>query len=224
MRKRFPIYLTLIILLLASLVSTFVGAYLTDQKGDEKELTIGEVGVFDVKVYYMNGATEVEYEEVTIQTQTKHGVYEVNIIDPSQLNYITNLRVDFYITSNVDSYLRVKINDQIVRKTENYSGVVTETALRHAPTYFNINSTWHIEEDPKDVKNTYYYYPQKIKKITADPLKVSFIIPYAAGEEFNAYSMGHSLQLGIVYDLVQANHGGPLNNWGLANPPWGGVW
>lgn len=206
-------------------MTTFTGAYLTDQKEAEKELIVGNVSVFEVKVYYLNALNEeVEYDEVQVLTQSKRGVYEVNIVNPSALNYITNLRVDFYISSNVDSYLRVKINDQIVRKTVNYQNIITETALRHAPTYFNVNSAWYIAEDEKDVRNTYYYYPQKIKKTGTGNLKISFIIPYGVGEEYNAYTEGHSLQLGIAYDIVQANYGGPQQNWGLTEAPWGGSW
>lgn len=225
MRRKYIFLYISIFLLIISLSITFIAAYLTDEKENSANLTIGEVGVLAVEVYYLSGTNKVSYNEVQVLTQTKRGVYEVNIVDPSALNYITNLRVDIKVKSNVDSYLRVKINDQIVRKTTNYQGVITETVIRHAPTYFNVDSTWHKQEDPLDVRNTYYYYPQKIKKTQSEEyLLLSFVIPYPESEEYNAYGEGYSLQLGISYDIVQANYGGPLNNWGLQTPPWGGSW
>ena len=117
MRKRYLIYYILIFLLVIGLMTTFTGAYLTDQKEAEKELIVGNVSVFEVKVYYLNALNEeVEYDEVQVLTQSKRGVYEVNIVNPSALNYITNLRVDFYISSNVDSYLRLKLMIKLLEK------------------------------------------------------------------------------------------------------------
>lgn len=225
MKKRYIILIILISLLTIGLSITFITAYLTDQREEQKELTIGEVGVLAVDVYYVNAGQKISYNEVQVLSQTKKGVYDVNIVDPQALNYITNLRVDIKVSSNVDSYLRVKLNDQIIRKTTNYQGVITETAVRHAPTNFNIHASWHIEEDPKDQRNTYYYYKQKVKKTQNQSYTLlSFVIPYPSNQEYNAYGEGYSLQLGIAYDIVQANYGGPQNNWGLQTPPWGGSW
>lgn len=210
--------------MMIALGATLISAYLTDQKEVDEELIIGDVGVSKIEVYYLVDDEETGYGEVVALNRNKKGVYDINIIDRNAVDYITNLRVDIYVDSNVDSYLRVKINDQIIRKTTNYQGVITETALRHSPITFYTHSSWHVEHDPLDVRNTYYYYPQKIKQTTNEPLKLSFMIPYPEEQDFSAYGEGHILQLGIKYDIVQANFEGPLKNWQLSTPPWGGAW
>ncbi len=223
MKKRYYLYILITVMMIA-LGATLISAYLTDQKDVDKEVVIGKVGVSKIEVYYLVDSDNTEYPEVIAYNRNKNGVYDINIIDRNSLDYITNLRVDIYVDSNVDSYLRVKINDQIIRKTTNYQGVVTETALRHNPITFYPESSWHVENDPLDVRNTYYYYPERIKQTTNEPLKISFIIPYPENQDFSAYGEGHILQLGIKYEIVQADFEGPLKNWNLSTPPWGGAW
>ena len=43
----------------------------------------------------------------------------------------------------------------------------------------------------------------KIKKTGTGNLKISFIIPYGVGEEYNAYTEGHSLQLELLMILFK---------------------
>lgn len=221
-RKRtLLILLSLILIMLSTLV---ISAYLTDQKEREKTLTLGYVNVSLVKVYYMVEDEEVDASHVVVLDRTKNGVYDINITDPSKADYITHLRIDFYVTSNVDSYLRVKFNDQIVRKTVNYQGVITETAVLHTPTTFFTDANWHKEVDAKNIRNTYYYFQNTVKQEGSTPLKITCVVPYPEGSDYSAYSEEYSLQLGIYYEIVQANHGGPLHNWGLEERPWGGEW
>ncbi|MGI6781489.1 MAG: hypothetical protein ACOX56_01430 [Acholeplasmataceae bacterium] len=234
MNKRSIIYYILIVLLIVGMSTTFVSAYLTDEKEEEVSLTIGKVEVVQVKVYYMNGTDEVEYDLVTIGSgstqQTKKGVYDVNINDEISPDYVKNLCVDFYVRANVNAYLRVAIQDQVVRKISNYQGVVTETAIRHEPLEFNFNSdNWHKQVHNNDARSTYYYYKAKLIDDTLELIKVSFIIPkdtfgiLVDGNQINI-NENYFLHLGFSYELVQADFGGPEYNWGLQTPPWGGNW
>src|SRR5690554_3715393 len=128
MNKKYSLFYILIVLFVVALATTFISAYLTDEKKQSTESTIGEVRVTEVDVYYMNGTTKVPYSLVTIGSgatlQTKEGVYDVDIYDESNPYHIKNLHVDIYVKANVKAYLRVAINDQIVRKVTNYQNIV----------------------------------------------------------------------------------------------------
>ncbi len=219
----YKIILSLILVLLLSV--TLTSAYLTDSKSKDNTLTIGHLGISEIHVYFEKEGTTVDAAyATTIDGRDKVGVYEINITNPSDIRYIKNVKVDIYITSNVDTYLRVKLNDQIMRKSVNYLGDLTETSITHEQTFFNYDNTKWYKHENLNPYNTYYYYMVKAKQETTDPLKISFVIPYDVLQDYNAYTEGHVLQLGIEANLVQANYGGPLHNWGLANPPWGGEW
>ncbi|NLL69318.1 MAG: hypothetical protein GX232_03830 [Acholeplasmataceae bacterium] len=234
MNKKYSLFYILIVLFVVALATTFISAYLTDEKKQSTESTIGEVRVTEVDVYYMNGTTKVPYSLVTIGSgatlQTKEGVYDVDIYDESNPYHIKNLHVDIYVKANVKAYLRVAINDQIVRKVTNYQNIVNETAIRHDPIEFNFNSAnWHKQVHNNDARSTYYYYKTKLVDATSAPIKVSFIIPkdvfsYLVDGHQVYINENYSLQLGFRYEVVQADFGGPEHNWGLQTPPWGGNW
>ncbi|HQC30409.1 MAG TPA: hypothetical protein PLP51_01585 [Acholeplasmataceae bacterium] len=235
MKKIRTVYFILIALCLVALATTFITGYLTDEKNaNSGDLTIGKIEVSEVDVYYMNGATKVQYGLVTIGTggtqQTKKGVYDVNIYDEISPDYVKNLCVDFYVKANVNAYLRVTIQDQVVRKIPNYQGVITETSIRHEPLEFNFDSeSWHKQVHGNDARNIYYYYKTKLVDTTYAPIKVSFIIPkdtfgiLVDGHQINI-NENYFLHLGFTYELVQADFGGPEYNWGLQTRPWGGNW
>lgn len=219
----YKIILTLILVVFLSVGLT--SAYLTDSKTKDNTLTIGHLEIYRIHVYFeKQGATQNATPATTIDGRNKTGVYQINITNPDDIKFIKNIKVDIYITGNVDGYLRVRLKDQIVRKTTNYLGDITETAISHEPTFFNFDNTKWYKHDNLNKYNVFYYYMAKVKQQTEDPLKISFVIPYDATHDYNAYGEGYSLQLGVEANLVQANYGGPLNNWGLANPPWGGNW
>ena len=93
MKKIRTVYFILIALCLVALATTFITGYLTDEKNaNSGDLTIGKIEVSEVDVYYMNGATKVQYGLVTIGTggthQTKKGVYDVNIYDEISPDYV----------------------------------------------------------------------------------------------------------------------------------------
>lgn len=207
---------------LFSLVLT--SAYLTDSKTLDDDLTIGHVTVDRIHVYYEKDGTTVDASYTAVLDKHKNGVYDINITNADDITYIKNLRIDIYITSNVDTYMRLRLKDQVIRKTINYQGDVTETAIFHTPTFFNLGDNWHKEVNSINAHNTVYYYKNKVKQIGENPEKITFVIPYAQGHEYSAYPERYSLQLGIKLDLVQANFGGPQHNWNLPNPPWGGNW
>ncbi|NMA05912.1 MAG: hypothetical protein GX931_06050 [Acholeplasmataceae bacterium] len=217
----YKIVLSLILVVLLSV--TLTSAYLTDSKTKDDTLTIGYLKIQEIQVYFeKDGSTLPATYATTIDGRDKVGVYEINITNPNDMKFIKNVRVDIYIISNVDAYLRVKLNEQIIRKKANYLGDLTETAITHEPTFFNYDETKWYKHESLNPYDTYYYYMTKTKQ--EDPLKISFVIPYDTTQDYSAYTDGHVLQLGIEANLVQANYGGPLHNWGLANPPWGGEW
>ncbi len=219
----YKIILTLILVVFLSVGLT--SAYLTDSKTKDNTLTIGHLEIYRIHVYFEKEGTTLDAAlATTISGRNKTGVYEINITNPDDIKFIKNVKVDIYIISNVDAYLRVKLNDQVVRKSVNYLGDITEAVITHEETFFNFDNTKWYKHENLNKYNTFYYYMTKAKQTTEDPLKISFVIPYDATHDYNAYGEGYSLQLGIEANLVQANYGGPSNNWGLAAPPWGGEW
>lgn len=217
----YKIVLTLI--LVAFLSVGLTSAYLTDSKSKDNTLTIGHLEICEIHVYFEKDGTILDASPAaTVDDRYKTGVYEINITNPNDMKYIKNVKVDIYINSNVDAYLRVRLKDQIIRKRTNYLGDKTETAITREPTFFNYDATEWYKDENINPYNTFYYYMTKVKKLTEDPLKISFVIPYGEAHDYNAYGEGYVLQLGVEADLVQANYGGPLHNWGLTNPPWGG--
>lgn len=212
------------LILVAVLSVSLTSAYLTDSKTIDDDLTIGHVSVNRIHVYYESNGTTNDANPVSVLDRHKNGVYEVNISDANHSEFIKNLRVDVYVSSNVDSYMRLRLKDVIIRKTTNYQGDITETAVTHEPTIFNLGTDWHKEVNEINKYDTYYYFKNKVKQTGDDPLVVSFVIPYDISQDYNAYPEDYHMQLGIKLEIVQANYGGPLHNWKLNNPPWGGNW
>ena len=214
----------LMLIFVAVLSVSLTSAYLTDSKNINKDLIIGHVSVDRIHVYYEKDGTNMDAKEVSLLDRHKNGVYEVNISDANHNEFIKNLRIDVHVSSNVDSYMRLRLKDVIIRKTTNYQGDITETAVTHEPTIFNLGTDWHKKVNDINKYDTYYYFKNKVKQNGTDPLVVSFVIPYDATQDYNAYPQDYVMQLGIKLEIVQANYGGPLHNWNLANPPWGGNW
>ena len=52
-----------------------------------------------------------------------------------------------------------------------------------------------------------------------EPTSIALISSYFASETFGEYPPGYSLQIAFSIEAVQSD-GGPLNVWGLQNPPW----
>jgi hypothetical protein len=152
---------------------------------------------------------------------TKPGVYFVNIVSQSNESFFEDFRIIIDVYSNVDTYIRMKVYEQLTLKYTDYQGDVTElSVLFDGYMPFDYDSNWY---DNRTLDN-YVYYDSAIQRIDeTTPLEVSLISSYFSGENFNVYSPGYSLQIAFSIEAVQWD-GGPENVWDLTTPPWGGSW
>jgi len=153
---------------------------------------------------------------------TKPGVYYINVVSDGNEYFFEDFRLYINVSSNVDTYLRVKIYEQLTLTYTDYFGQVTElTILFDGYMPFNYDTTnWY---DNRTYDN-YIYCKSAVQRVNeTTPLEVGLISSYFSGENFNTYSPGYSLQIGFSVEAVQSD-GGPENVWGLSTPPWGGSW
>ena len=152
----------------------------------------------------------------------KTGVYLINIVSSASSNYFEDFRLSVNVLSNVDTYLRVKIYEQLTLTYTNFEGIVTELSILHDEYMpFNYDTTnWY---DNREIDN-YIYYKFPVKRIDAsNALVVGIISSYFSGQSFSNYPPGYSLQIAFSIEAIQAISG-PENVWKLATPPWGGTW
>ena len=215
--------MSIVSILLVLAASLFVVAFLTDQDTIEETRLIGDVEVTLV-IYFEKDGIEYPVEEVVIDVNdnvVKSGVYRMNVTDPNATEFVENLRMDVRISSDVDTYVRVRIVETLILTTENFLGERTEIPIVSEPTLFNQESDWYYDELGLE---PYYYLMTPSKRINAStPLDVPFITSYFAGANYNPRPLGYTVQFGVEMEAVQALMG-PQMNWGLANPPWGGDW
>jgi hypothetical protein len=124
------------------------------------------------------------------------------------------------VESDVDTYIRIKLLDQLVITTVDYLGNRTEIPIIAERTEFYYDQTnWYYNE-----ADDYYYCKQKVQRVSANEANIiSFVASYFPGVHYNTRPLGYSIQMGIRTEAVQA-YRGPQENWGLNNPPWGGTW
>lgn len=220
--KKLLIAMTSIFILLVASTRFFVLAYLTDQDVTEEPLLIGDVEV-DYDIYFDKDGILYPATEVVIDENlniTKPGVYSINVTDAQSINFIEHLRIRFFVSSNVDTYIRIQLIDYLSLTLENFEGVITEIPIVGQETAFNHVSTWYDYQ----ATDGYYYLMNPVKQVSVTtPLTVDFINAYFPGVNYSARPIGYALQLGIKIEAVQAVRG-PQMRWGLANPPWGGNW
>jgi len=187
---------------------------------------LGEVGFVsvDIDAYFDDGlGGRVEASEVSVgPSTTKTGVYTINIVSDSSTNYFEDFRMNVLVYSNVYTYIRVKIYEQLTLTYTNFEGIVTELSIltdEYMP--FNYNLTdWY---DNREVDNYIYFMVPTIRAGETTAEILTLITTYFVGENFSNYSPGYSLQIAFSVEAVQANSG-PENVWGLTTPPWGGNW
>lgn len=204
----------------------FVGtsfAWFTALLQDEFSGTFGFVEV-DLDLYFDNGSGgRIEAEEyVIVPSVTKPGVYNINIVDSNTPNHFEKLRMNVIVKSNIDTYLRVKIYEQLTLKYINFEGVETELSIiieGVMPFKYELTD-WY---DNRIIDN-YLYLKSKVKRVNeTTPLTIGLITQYFPNQNFGNYSVGYSLQIAVSVEAVQYLYG-PQNVWGLPQAPWGANW
>ena len=114
MRKsRLIIIITIIsILLLVTISKDVVASFLLASGIKEDDATIGEVKVVARLFYELDGDIYPGQEYIASENK-KPGVYYVNLSDSGTLEYIDNVYVQVYVYSNVDTYVRAKIVEEL---------------------------------------------------------------------------------------------------------------
>lgn len=220
LRKRF--FLSLGLLVLSMTLFVFASwSWLTQLFTEDLDVEVGFVGV-SLDAYFWNGTTRIEAEEVEIAPGVyKPGVYLVDITSNSADNFFEDFRLYFEITSNVDTYIRVKFYEQLTLTYVNYEGAITELSILNQDymPFDYATTNWYDNR----LTDNYQYYQLPVKRVNeTTPLQIGLITQYAL-QSFAVYSPGYSLQIAFSVEAVQAE-GGPENVWGLATPPWGGAW
>jgi hypothetical protein len=193
---------------------------------DQEEITYqGEMGFVeaDIDVYFDDGfGGRIEAEEVEISPViSKTGVYRVNITSDSADFFVEDLRIDIIVKSNIDTYLRIKIYEQLTFIYDN-DGEINELAVYYEEGVdINYNlSSWYDNR----IFDNYLYYQNTVKRIDeTTPQVIPLVDSYYVGQSFDTRSPGYSLQMAFAIEAVQAE-GGPENVWDQSTPPWGGSW
>jgi len=223
MKKRFIVGLAMLIFSLSLFAFTTYAwfTYLTT------DTFFGTVGFVDVEpdVYFYDAeavGNRVPATEVEIASGVyKPGVYFVNIVSNGDDYFFENFRLSIDVLSNVDTYVRIRIYEQVTLTYVNYLGVVTElTVLNEEYMPFDYETTnWY---DNRDIDG-YIYYKLPVQRVDGStPTPLDLIADYTLAG-FSTFSPGYSLQIAFSLEAVQATDG-PENNWDLATPPWGGTW
>ncbi len=215
-------------------------------------VTAAKVDV-DYAIYLDGQIVDVEYFVIPNSISgTKTGVYLINVSNVEAANFITNLRIDIYVNSTVDTYLRVKVIDALSLGTIDYEGNQGEVSIVDQPINYQFSRHWDVNgilyNDLYDAEvalggitssdvvtkidewydnylnDGYFYYPQRIEReMSSIQLTIPFIEEFD-GDIFKTKSVGYSLQLAIIVEGIQADNNAPIINWGLPSPPWGGTW
>lgn len=198
-------------------------AWFTYMSVDDYTSEVGFVAV-DLDAYFDDGlGNHTSASEVSVGPGvTKTGIYTINIVNGASDEFFEKFRLNVDVTSNVDTYIRVKIYEQLTLTYTNYEGVVTELSiLKNEYMPFNYSTTnWYDNRD----YDYYIYYTIPVQRVDdLTPEVLGLITEYFSGQNFSTYSPGYSLQIAFSVEAVQAE-GGPENVWGLSTPPWGGSW
>jgi hypothetical protein len=245
MKKFLLVSLLFSMLLTIFLLGFHVASFLSDLDLISEDVTVGQVSVIGRAYYEKNEElTELDYvylgKDGNNQDDYKTGIYDINITDNSTDNFIENVRVYFNIYSKQNTYLRVKIHEQLTLTLTSYDPnnpdvpIKTELAINmDSPTDFNyiFNTNTQNQLDPEHLNwydnrliDGYIYYKLPIMRNTdMTPKRIGLIKDYYNDLSYITQPLGYSLQLGITVEAVQG-YGGPIENWGLSNPPWGGSW
>ncbi len=214
---------SLVLLALALSLAVFsTYSWFTARFEETFHANVGFVDV-DLDLYFVDdyGTPTPAAEVEIVDGVYKPGVYAVNVVSDGAPDYFNRLRLDINVNSNVDTYFRVKIYEQLTLTYLNYDDSLTELSILidgYLP--FNYEMTnWYDNR----IYDDYLYYMVPAQRVAEGvPLEIP-LIAASAGEDFSPYSPGYSLQVGFSIEAVQAD-GGPENVWGLVDTPWGTSW
>ncbi|VEU83335.1 hypothetical protein [Acholeplasma hippikon] len=220
MKKRLILFSLIFILFITS---TYIGAVLTSQGNKDDDFEVGFVKV-DLNAYFEKNNIIYDKDdgiEAILhqggETIVKKGVYALNITDSNHVQFIENFRVKFNVSSNVDTYFRVRFLESKILRTVNSQGQITEYVLIGGFP-LNITNDFYLHTDG------YYYYKNRVQRVDQDTKReITFIGSYFPGQSFATAPVGQELQVTFKIEAVQAV-GGPVENWRLLTPPWGGNW
>ena len=220
MKKQYIITVMLIFLVFS--LGAVIAAFLLDTGRSGNDVTIGKVQV-TTNLFYEKDDIIYPGSEVIIDPELnikKKGVYYINVVDSQTVEFIENVRISVTVNSDIDTYIRIRLVDQMVLTTINHLGDRTEIPIITERAAFNYNNVnWYYNE-----ADDYYYYKEKVKQQSESiPTVISFIAEYFPGFHYHTRPLGYSIQMGIRTEAVQAQQGAQ-KNWGMNNPPWGGTW
>lgn len=242
MKKFFIVMLTVVLLSVVGLTSYYINAFLTDLGSREGSVNVGEVKVI-ARAFREDSnhlLTELDYVDIGNGVKKK-GIYDINIVDRNSPSYIENVRLYVDVHSKQETYIRLKIHEQLTltRITIDSSKphlpeIKTEISLlMEEPTDFNyifnvnndnINDSEHLNWYDNRTVDGYIYYKLPVQRVSEGvPTRIGLIKSYYSDSRYVSQPSGYSLQLAITVEAVQI-YGGPQNNWGLIEPPWGGNW
>lgn len=198
-------------------------AWFTGKFQDYINAEVGFVEV-DLDLYFEDESLQrYEAEEVEIAVGVfKPGIYEVSIDNAGAFNFFENLRVDLTVSSNVNTYFRIKIFEQLTLTYLNFDDSITELSILidgYMPFDYQVTD-WFDNRAIDD----YIYYKLPVQRTGESvPMQIGLITAYFTGESFGEYPIGYSLQIGFSVEAVQASNG-PVNVWGLDLTPWDTSW
>lgn len=166
---------------------------------------------------------ETAGQSITLdRVMTKPGVYFINVVSSGNEFFFEDFRLIINVYSNVNTYMRIKIYEQLTLIYTDYQGEVTELSILfegHMPFNYDLDN-WYDNR----IYDNYIYYTGAIQRVNeTTPLEIGLISSYFTGQSFNTYAPGYSLQIAFSIEAVQSE-GGPENVWDLPTPPWGGSW
>lgn len=228
------IMITIIAIVFVLSLGTSV-AYLLQSESSEDIRPIGKVEMTQ-DIFHINKNNErVEVEEVLISpsngmpAQRKPNVYNLNVSNPQSDRYVENIRVNFNILSNVETYFRVKVTSVTTLTYESNNKDIIEVSNILEKINYNIfKDEDEVVENPSkgivgraaiigdwyyDVDSGYYYYKHIVDK---DTPTIEFIEGIS---DYIARPPNYIMQFNVKYEAVQAIKG-PEKVWGLNRLPW----
>ena len=206
------------LLFLLALITTITSAFLLIEISKDKNIIVGKVKV-DYDIYFTKDGKRSDASFVVIDEKNgllKTGIYYVNMDNPDDNSYIAYINIDILVESNVDTYVRIKLFEQLSLKMENSLGEITEIAIISD----NIDFQTYSDSSIKWVYYDGYYYcntPLKAHLVNGEYVskRVKFIVPFANG--YNPSPPNYFLQIALEIDAVQAIDG-PKNVWNVTLP------
>lgn len=212
------ILISIVLLIMISLSKDIIAAYLFTSGIKEEDVKVGNVKAV-ARLFYNENGELTPGKEVILDEKAKldkKGIYYIDITNKDAAEYIDKVNIKVFIYSDVDTYCRIQIIDQLTVIKDTEDGRKEYAIPQPNPINYHIDNSWVYDKG-------FYYYPYKVKQISRHkPLELDFILPQSSVSQ-TYYPDGVFLQLAIRLETVQAVKG-PEINWGIKEAPWGGGW